>query len=186
MQQSENAPPSRGSRIVLFLLVAAALAIAAYTLSSREEAPIAARDASGAPDVERGADVARELGDRTDGAGASSGLAEAADSPDEPGAAVDDRSIAQRYHEAGEAPPREEIPPPILEEFRRGTASISDERRELMARGMEEMPDRVRRDFEEAPSIEFPSDVQEAFDDPYPPMPAGHEEYFPDGVKRGS
>jgi len=85
---------------------------------------------------------------------------------------------AADYHAAGLAPPVEEMPEMILQELRRGTAPISDERRELMLRGMEEMPLRVQEDFDRARNPELPSGVLADFKDPYPPMPPGHEKYF--------
>ena len=112
-----------------------------------------------------------------DGGSNEAGEAASAEPVPEPGTAA-------AYYAAGEAPPLEEIPPGILEDFQRGTASISDERRELMEKGREEMPDHVRRDFEEAASPEIPSAVLADFEDPYQPMPAGHEKYFPGGVKQ--
>lgn len=90
---------------------------------------------------------------------------------------------AEDYHAEGEAPPMREIPPEILEEFLSGMAPIPEEDRALVERGMEEMPPRVREDFERAANPDIPPDILAEFENPYPPMPPGHEAYFPDGVE---
>lgn len=161
-----------GSRIMLYALLGAGLLLVAYVLipsvggESGVEPPVA--ETSGTPDASSASTVdANEI----DAAGAPDDALAEAESPPEPGSPA-------AYHAAGLAPPMEEIPPGILEDFRRGTASVSEERRELMERGMEDMPDHVRRDFERAATPEIPSDVLADFENPYRPMPPGHEKYF--------
>jgi hypothetical protein len=91
-----------------------------------------------------------------------------------------DEWTAADYHAAGEAPPMQEIPPEILEDFRRAMAPIPEEERAVLESGMEPMPDRIRQDFERATDPDIPPAIRADFENPYPPMPPGHEVYFPE------
>ena len=69
----------------------------------------------------------------------------------------------------------EEMPDDVAEAFARGTAPISDEKRALMGKGMEEIPPRIREEMENAPYRPIPAHIREAFENPYPKV--SDEEY---------
>jgi hypothetical protein len=64
------------------------------------------------------------------------------------------------------------MPASVAEDFARGTAPISEEKLAEMQRGMNEMPEHIREEFEGAGSRPMPRDVQRAFDNPYPTISA--------------
>lgn len=64
------------------------------------------------------------------------------------------------------------MPAQVAEDFARGTAPISEEKLAEMQRGMNEMPEHIRREFEGAGSRPMPPEVERAFENPYPTIPA--------------
>ncbi len=87
---------------------------------------------------------------------------------------------AEDYHAEGEAPPMQEIPPEILEEFKRATVPVPEDDPAAYAGGVE-IPEDVLQDFERGINPEIPPEILADFENPYPPMPPGHEKYFPEG-----
>ena len=65
---------------------------------------------------------------------------------------------------------RNRMPKRVAEDFARGTAPISEDRREEMRLGIPEIPVHVEREFEDAAHRPIPPEVLEDFKNPYPPI----------------
>jgi hypothetical protein len=76
--------------------------------------------------------------------------------------------VADEVYASSLQTPTGDIPPEILEEFRRGMVDPTEEERRAMAPGMDVIPGEIRDVFEEAAGRPIPQHILDDFENPYP------------------
>jgi hypothetical protein len=162
MSDEESRSGSLGLMLAI-VLVAVIAGVGVVMLGGRDEVPSRSVDDSASQQAEAASPPEPQEGPTT-------GSAEPFDPPLPTGmqGTREVEVVSDEVSAASLQTPTGEIPPEILEDFRRGMVDPTEEERAALAPGMDTIPAPIREVFEEAARRPIPQHILDDFENPYP------------------